>query len=42
MTSVIACDHGNPAMIAVLMQKGTILKEIEANENFGKELALGR
>jgi hypothetical protein len=36
MTSSSASDHGNPAGIAALMQKG-----IEANKNFGKWLSCG-
>jgi hypothetical protein len=35
-------DHGNPAGIAVLTQKGTTSKEMEANKNFSKCLSLGR
>jgi hypothetical protein len=42
MTSSSASDHGNSAGITVLMQKGTISKEMEANENVGKWLSLGR
>jgi len=39
MTSSGASDHGNPAGIAVSMQKGTTLKGMEANRNFGKWLS---
>jgi hypothetical protein len=41
MTSSNASDHGNPAGIAALMQKGTTSKGMEANKNFGKWLNCG-
>jgi hypothetical protein len=41
MTSSSASDHGNPAGIAALMQKGTTSKGMEANTNFGKWLSCG-
>jgi hypothetical protein len=37
-----ASDHGNPAGMAVLMQKGTASREMEANKNFNEWLSLGR
>jgi hypothetical protein len=42
MTSSSASDHGSPAGIAVLTQRGTTSKEMEANKNFDKWLSLGR
>jgi len=42
MTSSSASDHGNPTGIAVSMQKGTTLKEMEANIIFGQWLSYGR
>jgi hypothetical protein len=42
MTSSSGSDHGNPAGIAVLMQKGTTSKEMEVNTIFDKWLSLGR
>jgi hypothetical protein len=42
MTSTSACDHGNPAGIAVSMQKGTNSKGMEADRNFGQWLSYGR
>jgi len=42
MTSSSASGHGNPAWIAVSMQKGTTLKGMEVNRNFGKWLSCGR
>jgi hypothetical protein len=42
MTCSSASDHGNPAGIAVSMQKGTTLKGMEANRNFDKWLSCGR
>jgi hypothetical protein len=42
MTSSSASDHGNPAGIVVLTQKGTTLKEMEANTNFDNWLRLDR
>jgi hypothetical protein len=41
MTSSSASDHGNPAGIAALMQKGTTSKGMEANINFAKWLSCG-
>jgi hypothetical protein len=41
MTSSSASDHGNPAGIAALMQKGTTSKGMEANKNFAKWLSCG-
>jgi hypothetical protein len=41
MTSSSASDHGNPAGIAALMQKGTNSKGMEANKNFAKWLSCG-
>jgi hypothetical protein len=41
MTSSSASDHGNPAGIAALMQKGTTSKGIQANKNFAKWLTCG-
>jgi hypothetical protein len=41
MTSSSASDHGNPAGIAALMQKGTTSKGMEANKNFAKWLTCG-
>jgi hypothetical protein len=41
MTSSSASDHGNPAGIAALMQKGTTSKGMKANKNFGKWLSCG-
>jgi hypothetical protein len=41
MTSSSASDHGNPAGIAALMQKGTTSKEMEVNKNFAKWLSCG-
>jgi hypothetical protein len=41
MTSSSASDHGNPAGIAALMQKGTTSKGMEANKNFSKWLSCG-
>jgi hypothetical protein len=41
MTSSSASDHGNPAGIAALMQKGTTSKGMEANKNFAKWLRCG-
>jgi hypothetical protein len=42
MTSSSASDHGNPAGIAILTQKGTTSKEMEANKNFDKWWSLGQ
>jgi hypothetical protein len=42
MTSPGASDHGNPSGTVVLMQKGTALREVEANTNFDEWLILGR
>jgi hypothetical protein len=42
MTSSSASEHGNPAGITVLTQKGTTSKEMEANKNVDKWLSLGR
>ena len=42
MTSSSASDHGNPAGVAVSMQKGTISKGVEMNRNFGKWLSYFR
>jgi uncharacterized membrane protein YgcG len=42
MTSSSAFDDRNPAEIAILTQKGTTSKEMEANKNFDKWLSLGR
>jgi hypothetical protein len=41
MTSSSASDHGNPAGIAALMQKGTTSKGMEANKDFAKWLSCG-
>jgi hypothetical protein len=41
MTSSSASDHGNPAGISALMQKGTTSKGIEVNKNFAKWLSCG-
>jgi hypothetical protein len=41
MTSSSASDHGIPAGIAALMQKGTTSKGMEANKNFAKCLSCG-
>jgi hypothetical protein len=41
MTSSSASDHGNPAGIAALMQKGTTSKGMEANKSFAKWLSCG-
>jgi hypothetical protein len=42
MTSSSASDHGNPTGMAVLMQRGSTLKGMGANRNFGKLLSYGR
>jgi hypothetical protein len=42
MTSIGASNHGNPAGIIVLTQKGTTSKGMEANKNVDKLLSLGR
>jgi hypothetical protein len=42
LTLSSASDHGNPVGIAVLTQKGTTSKEMEANKHFDKWLSLGR
>ena len=42
MTYSSASDHGNPAGIAVSIQKGTTSNEMEANRNFGQWLSYGR
>jgi hypothetical protein len=42
MTSSSALDHGNPAGIAVSMQRGTTWKGMEVNRNFGKWLSCDR
>jgi hypothetical protein len=41
MTSSNVSNYGNPTGIGVLVQKGTTLKEMEANTNFDKWLSLG-
>jgi hypothetical protein len=41
MTSSSVSDHGNPAGIAALMQKGATSKAMEANKNFAKWLSCG-
>jgi hypothetical protein len=41
MTSSSVSDHGNPAGITVLTQKGIIFKEMEAHKNVDKWLNLG-
>jgi hypothetical protein len=41
MTSSSASDHGNPAGITALMQKGTTSKGMDANKNFDKWLSCG-
>jgi len=42
MTSRSASYHGNPAGIAVSLQKGTTSKGMGANRNFSKWLSYGR
>jgi hypothetical protein len=42
MTSNRASDHGNPAGIAVSIQKGTTSKRMEANTNFDQCLISSR
>jgi hypothetical protein len=42
MTSSSASNHGNPTGIALLVQKGTTLKRMEANRNLNKWLSCAR
>jgi hypothetical protein len=42
ITSSSASDHGNPAGVAVSMQKGIISMGMETNRNFGKWLSYFR